>query len=62
MNEEEICCHHFLPEEQVRKLSLQGILLVYWVESLPCMGVHLGKLAVAFLGQYKIHMAEIQRP
>lgn len=30
-----MCCHHFLSEEQVRKLSLQGTLQVYWVESLP---------------------------
>lgn len=44
------------------ELSLQDKLQVYWVESPHHMSVHLVTLPVKFLGQYKIHMAEIQRP
>lgn len=62
MNEEEMCCNHFLPEEQVRKLSLQGTLEVYWVESLPVWVCILVWWQWHFIAQYKIHMAEIQRP
>lgn len=53
-------CQHWQLEEQMGELSLKDKLQVYWVESLRHMSVHLGMLPVAFLGWYKVHMAEMQ--